>query len=78
MPRIRALIHARAGRLRRSALLREHLGVVTPTGVFDQTDAIRWLQRTTHHAERILHYGDLVAREMPEAELAPRLVADED
>lgn len=65
MNRIAGMIAARAGRLRRAALLREHAGLVSPAGVFDQTDAIRSLERMARHAERILHYGELAAMERP-------------
>lgn len=65
MNRIARLIGARAGRLRRAALLREHAGIVSPAAVFEQTDAIRSLERMALHAERILHYGEIAAMERP-------------
>lgn len=55
--RVVQAVHARSQRLRRAALLREHVGRVTPQGVFAITDAIRWLERVSSHAERIAHYG---------------------
>ncbi len=55
--RLALLIARRTARQRRSALLREHVGMVTPQGVFDLTDALRWLERSTRHAERIVHYA---------------------
>ena len=74
--RISRLIDGRAGRLRRSALLREHVGIVTPAGVFEQTDAIRSLQRMARHAERIIHYGRIAAAEPPASELPPRTMSE--
>ena len=57
LARLEATLLHRAHRLRRSALLREHAGLVSPEGVFDLTDASRWLTRSAHHAERIAHYA---------------------
>ncbi|MCB2125934.1 MAG: Na/Pi cotransporter family protein [Rhodobacteraceae bacterium] len=68
MNRIARLIGVRAGRLRRAALLREHVGLVSPRDVFDQTDAIRSLERMAQHAERILHYGEIAAMDAPPAQ----------
>lgn len=68
MNRIARLIGVRAGRLRRAALLREHAGLVSPSAVFDQTDAIRSLERMARHAERILHYGEIAAMDAPPAQ----------
>lgn len=65
MQRIGRLIHDRAGRLRRSALLREHAGMISPAGVFERTDAIRSLERMASHAEQIIHYGRIAASEAP-------------
>jgi phosphate:Na+ symporter len=55
--RLHGLIRGRTARLRRSVLLREHVGLVEPREVFAITDALRWLERVTHHAERITRYG---------------------
>lgn len=63
--RLSRTIAGRTARLRRSALLREHLGMVSTAGVFDLTDAMRWLQRSAEHAERILHYGQAAAPRRP-------------
>lgn len=43
---------------RRSAMLREHAGMIDLPGVFRETDALRWLDRVADHAERIAHYRD--------------------
>jgi phosphate:Na+ symporter len=59
--RIRALIARRSSRLRRGVLLREHAGLVTPSAVFEITDALRWLERVAVHLERIAHYVALAA-----------------
>lgn len=67
LARLRPLIAGRMQRLRRSALLREHVGLVSPAEVFALTDALRWLDRAVHHAERIVHYGALAAEATPEA-----------
>ena len=70
MRRINRLIDERTGRLRRSALLAEHAGLVSPSGVFERTDAIRTLQRSAHHAERAIHYGLAATGEAQEASQA--------
>ena len=44
---------------RRSALLREHAGMIDLPDVFRETDALRWLDRVADHAERIAHYRDV-------------------
>lgn len=55
--RLSALIVRRAQRQRQAVLLREDGGPPGPAGVFELTDAMRWLSRAAHHAERIVHYG---------------------
>ena len=61
LARLQELIGHRTGRHRRGLLLGEHAGLYTLTEVFAHTDAMRWLQRTVHHAERIGFY-DRTAR----------------
>jgi phosphate:Na+ symporter len=68
MNRIARLIGARALRLRRAALLREDAGLASAAAVFAQTDAIRSLERMARHAERILHYGEIAAMDVPPPE----------
>ena len=68
MHRIARLIAARALRLRRAAMLREHAGLESPAAVFAQTDASRSLERMARHAERILHYGEIAAMDVPPPE----------
>ncbi|MFN3937228.1 MAG: Na/Pi cotransporter family protein [Gemmobacter sp.] len=54
--RVAGLIERRARQHRRATLLAEHAGMVTVSRMFDRTDAMRWLVRTAHHAERMAHY----------------------
>jgi phosphate:Na+ symporter len=61
MRRVHALVAGRSGRLRRGVLLREHAGLVTPSAVFEITDALRWLERVAFHLERIAHYAAMAA-----------------
>lgn len=75
--RLHQLVAHRTLRLRRSILLREHVGLVSPQAVFELTDGLRWLERVFFHTERILHYGATAAEPSPDrASVAPR--ADED
>lgn len=53
---------------RHGAMLREHAGLIDLSGVFRETDALRWLDRVAEHAERITHYRRIA--EGPD--LAPR------
>jgi phosphate:Na+ symporter len=46
---------------RRGALLRQHAGMITPSEVFRETDALRWIDRVAEHAERIAHYSAAAA-----------------
>ncbi|MDK3016686.1 Na/Pi cotransporter family protein [Pseudodonghicola flavimaris] len=55
------IVDHRAARHRRGLLLGEHAGLYSLAEVFAHTDAMRWLQRSLHHAARISHY-DQVAR----------------
>lgn len=66
--RLNRLIAGRTARLRRSVLLREHVGLVTRRDVFALTDALRWLDRVSSHAARIVHYGAAAAQERPAKE----------
>jgi phosphate:Na+ symporter len=54
--RLADLIDRRSLRHRRATLLREHLGQVSVTGLFQRTDAMRWLAHVARHGERIAHY----------------------
>lgn len=66
--RLNRMIAGRTSRLRRSVLLREHVGLVSQRDVFALTDALRWLERVSSHAERIVHYGATAAQERPTRE----------
>lgn len=75
MARLARLIKGRTATLRRSALIRERVGLVSATGVFDLTASMRWLQRTAHNAARILHYREQASSDTPERSVAERLQA---
>lgn len=68
--RLEELVRHRTGRHRRGLLLGEHAGLYTLAEVFAHTDAMRWLQRTTHHAERLGYY-DRTARRGLQQEAPP-------
>ena len=70
LARLQALAEHRARRHRRGLLLGEHAGLYTLSEVFARTDAMRWLQRAVHHAERIGHY-DRTARQGLQQEALP-------
>lgn len=53
-------------RYRRATLLSEHVGLITAGELFQRTDALRWLERTVHHAERIAHYAGVTAHSTPD------------
>ncbi len=72
LARLHRLIAGRTTRLRRSVLLREAAGIVAPRDVFRLTDSLRWLERSCAHAERIVHYGAVAARETPEQAASAR------
>lgn len=65
--RIHTLLARRASHLRRSLLLWEHAGQVSPQALFDQTDGLRWLERVAHHTARIVHYAAVAAAPAPTA-----------
>lgn len=73
LERLERLIAGRTQRLRRSALLREHAGLVAVRDVFELTDAMRWLERAAHNAARCVHYGELAASDTPEKPVPDRL-----
>ncbi|MDE4134525.1 Na/Pi symporter [Phaeobacter sp. QD34_3] len=62
LERLARLVEQRTNRHRRALMLGEHAGMYQLSEVFAHTDAMRWLQRSLHHAERIAFYGH-VARE---------------
>lgn len=65
LARLHRLTTGRSEQIRRSVLLREHTGLVELERVFALTDALRWLDRSSHHAERIVHYGVAAAEAPP-------------
>jgi phosphate:Na+ symporter len=77
MTRLASLIAGRARNLRRSALLREHVGLVSVPEVFELTDAMRWLERTSHNADRALAYAALAEHAPANRPLSDRLIPDE-
>ena len=70
MGRLAALIEHRARRYRRSTLLREHAGMIEVRDVFRLTDAMRWLERSADHAERIATYLDAAGHGLPVADVS--------
>ena len=63
LAKLQEIVAHRAGRHRRALLLGEHAGLYSVQEVFAHTDAMRWLTRVLHHAERIAHY-DALARKV--------------
>ncbi len=74
--RISTLVSGRTHRLRRSALLREHVGLVSVPEVFELTDAMRWLVRTAHNADRCIYYAALAKNDQAKRTLSDRLPVD--
>lgn len=77
MTRLASLVAGRSRKLRRSALLREHVGLVSVPEVFELTDAMRWLERTSHNADRALFYAALAEHAPADRPLPERLLGDE-
>ena len=67
LARLEQLISRRVRRYRKQTLLHGAQAPVTPGSLFARTDAMRWLQRTTHHVERAVHYGNVAAQEISRA-----------
>lgn len=59
--RLLGLVTHRTNRHRRGLFLGEHAGIYSLREVFSHTDAMRWLTRSLHHAERIGHYDERAA-----------------
>ncbi|NDW45790.1 Na/Pi cotransporter family protein [Ruegeria sp. PrR005] len=68
LERLGGIVHARRNRHRRAMLLGEHAGLFKLTEVFSHTDAMRWLDRVLHHAERVAHYHRSAAGGLPAAD----------
>lgn len=56
LARLEQWVNHRTEQHRRSLLLGEHAGIYSLPEVFAHTDALRWLQRSLHHAARITAY----------------------
>jgi phosphate:Na+ symporter len=63
--RLERLLGARKARHRRGVLLGEHAGLYDLADVFAHTDAMRWLNRSLHHLERLEHYRGLSHAVLP-------------
>lgn len=63
--RLERLVGARKARHRRGLLLGEHAGLYDLGEVFSHTDAMRWLNRSLHHLERLEHYRGLSHAALP-------------
>lgn len=59
MLRLEALLKHRTERHRRGLLLREHYRLYSVRDMFEHTDAMRWLKRVLHNAQRIGYYDRL-------------------
>lgn len=57
--RLERMVADRKARHRRGLLLGEHAGLYDLSEVFSHTDAMRWLNRSLHHLERLEHYRNL-------------------
>ncbi|MCW9043991.1 MAG: Na/Pi symporter [Pseudopelagicola sp.] len=67
LARLHALVRHRKDKHRRGLLLGEHAGIYSLKDVFTHTDAMRWLDRSLHHAERVMHYQTIARQEFPSA-----------
>ncbi|MBD8890742.1 Na/Pi cotransporter family protein [Roseibium litorale] len=56
LARLEQWVNHRTMQHRRALLLGEHAGIYSLPEVFAHTDALRWLQRSLHHAARITAY----------------------
>ena len=65
--RLHALVRHRKDKHRRGLLLGEHAGLYSLKDVFAHTDAMRWLDRSLHHAERVVHYQAIARQGFPSA-----------
>lgn len=65
LQRLERLVADRKTRHRRGLLLGEHAGLYDLSEVFSHTDAMRWLNRSLHHLERLEHYRGLRPEAFP-------------
>ncbi|TNF59216.1 MAG: Na/Pi cotransporter family protein [Rhodobacteraceae bacterium] len=68
--RIMRHLDHRRDRHRRGLLLGEHAGLYSLPEVFAHTDAMRWLGRILHHAERVVFYRQQTRQALPAASQA--------
>jgi phosphate:Na+ symporter len=66
LARLHRLVEHRRKRHRRAMLLGEHAGMYSVSDVFSHTDAMRWLDRVLHHAERIAKHYETFHKVRPE------------
>lgn len=67
LARLHGILRHRKDKHRRGLLLGEHAGIYSLQEVFSHTDAMRWLDRSLHHAERVAHYQAIARRAFPSA-----------
>ncbi|MBR9842834.1 MAG: Na/Pi cotransporter family protein [Rhodobacteraceae bacterium] len=67
LDRLHALVRHRKDQHRRGLLLGEHAGIYSLKDVFAHTDAMRWLDRSLHHAERVAYYQVIARQRFPSA-----------
>ena len=67
LTRLHDIVKHRKDKHRRGLLLGEHAGLYDLQEVFAHTDAMRWLDRSLHHAERVAHYQAIARRGFPSA-----------
>jgi phosphate:Na+ symporter len=67
LARLHGILLHRKDKHRRGLLLGEHAGIYSLQEVFSYTDAMRWLDRSLHHAERVAHYQAIARRAFPSA-----------
>ncbi|MCK0126639.1 Na/Pi symporter [Gelidibacter sp. F2691] len=67
LSRLHAVVRHRKDKHRRGLLLGEHAGIYDLQEVFAHTDAMRWLDRSLHHAERVAHYQSVARQGFPSA-----------
>ena len=67
LDRLHKLVRLRKDKHRRGLLLGEHAGIYSLQDVFAHTDAMRWLDRSLHHAERVAHYQAIARQGFPSA-----------
>ncbi len=67
LARLETLLHRRVRRYRQTLLRGAYPGHAGPQHIFLHTDAMRWLERSLHHARQIMHYGETAQAALREA-----------